>query len=208
MGADSMSGTNGHSKQKGQSYARGTWEFAQRQVDRIVSPEARQKSYDATASFAVARPLLFVRSPTSPYKTAHLELGCSIVPWEFLLMGSPSPQVFLVSQLIFCALPVTLFLSFALSTAVFALVSAVVFTLFWVVIALLVLTPVLFFTSSLAILVWLWTAGTFLAGRWILRKLSSGDDATPESNKQAIYYKRQRQNGENGVKEEVADFKE
>lgn len=34
--------------------------FAQRQVDRVISPETRQTAYDRTKAFAAARPLLFV----------------------------------------------------------------------------------------------------------------------------------------------------
>jgi len=51
--------------------ATGMYAYAQRQVDRVVSPDARRKAYDQTASFASAKPLLFVReipssSPRAP----------------------------------------------------------------------------------------------------------------------------------------------
>ena len=42
--------------------------YAQSSLDRIVSPASRPAAYDTTTSFAVARPILFVRStlPTLP----------------------------------------------------------------------------------------------------------------------------------------------
>lgn len=117
-------------------------------------------------------------------------------------------QTFVVSQLLFCALPVALFVSFSLSTAVFALVSAVVFALFWFGVALLVLVPILFFTSGIAILVWLWAAATILIGRWAYQMLLGGGDAASESgNKQIIYSRDRGQKGGNNVKEEAADIK-
>lgn len=39
--------------------------YAQSSLDRIISPASRQAAYDTTTSFAVARPILFVR-PTLP----------------------------------------------------------------------------------------------------------------------------------------------
>ncbi|KAL2018012.1 hypothetical protein VTK56DRAFT_1328 [Thermocarpiscus australiensis] len=37
----------------------GLLDFTQRQVDRVVPPESRQKAYSQTSAFAAARPLLF-----------------------------------------------------------------------------------------------------------------------------------------------------
>jgi len=45
----------------------GVFGFAQRQVDRVVSPNMRQTAYENTSNFAAAKPLLFVRpSPMYP----------------------------------------------------------------------------------------------------------------------------------------------
>jgi hypothetical protein len=55
--------------------AAGVFSFTQRQVDRVVSPDTRQKAYSNTSDFAAAKPLLFVRissPPTSPSDASWL----------------------------------------------------------------------------------------------------------------------------------------
>ncbi|KAF6836199.1 hypothetical protein CMUS01_05501 [Colletotrichum musicola] len=84
-----------------------------------------------------------------------------------LAQERPLLFAFLLSQLVFSSLPVILFSAFALSTAAFAVGAAVVFALFWIGIALLVLVPTLFFTCSVGILVWVWAAGSFLLAKWL-----------------------------------------
>lgn len=76
-------------------------------------------------------------------------------------------QAFIVAQAIFSSLPIIVFSTFAVSTIVFALGVAVIFALFWVGVALLVLVPTLFFTCSVGILVWTWAAGSYLLARWL-----------------------------------------
>ncbi|KAH8652227.1 hypothetical protein BX600DRAFT_441123 [Xylariales sp. PMI_506] len=44
---------------RGQSRAQGVLSYGQRQVDRIVSPQYRQRTYEAVAAFATERPLVF-----------------------------------------------------------------------------------------------------------------------------------------------------
>lgn len=46
-------------------YVNGTLESARRQADRVVTPDSRQKAYDAILSFAQERPILFVSSSAS-----------------------------------------------------------------------------------------------------------------------------------------------
>ncbi|RYP21369.1 hypothetical protein DL765_002270 [Monosporascus sp. GIB2] len=111
--------------------------FGQRQVDRAVRPETRQKAYDSISAFAQERPILFS---------------------------------FIASQLFFSLLPLLVFAAFAVSTVGFALVSAALFSVFWLGVALLFLVPALFFTFSIAVLVWLWAVATFLVGRWVYQK--------------------------------------
>ncbi|KAM0354247.1 hypothetical protein ACHAPU_001291 [Fusarium lateritium] len=74
---------------------------------------------------------------------------------------------FIVSQLVLSLLPLLIFLTFSLSTIVFALGAAVVFALFWIGLALLVLVPALVIASSIAVLVWGWAIGSFVIARWL-----------------------------------------
>ncbi|KAI1026093.1 hypothetical protein LB505_004499 [Fusarium chuoi] len=74
---------------------------------------------------------------------------------------------FIVSQLLLSFLPLLIFLTFSLSTIVFALGAAIVFALFWIGVALLVLVPALLVTSSIAVLVWGWAIGSFIVARWL-----------------------------------------
>ncbi|KAF4440134.1 kinase [Fusarium acutatum] len=74
---------------------------------------------------------------------------------------------FIVSQLLLSFLPLLIFLTFSLSTIVFALGAAIVFALFWIGVALLVLVPALLVTSSIAVLVWGWAIGSFVIARWL-----------------------------------------
>ncbi|KAL9947661.1 hypothetical protein D7B24_003950 [Verticillium nonalfalfae] len=72
---------------------------------------------------------------------------------------------FLAAQLIFSFLPLVIFATFALSTVGFALGAALLFALFWIGVALLVLVPTLFLTSAVGLLVWIWAAGSFVVAR-------------------------------------------
>ncbi|KAF5577226.1 kinase [Fusarium pseudoanthophilum] len=74
---------------------------------------------------------------------------------------------FIVSQLLLSFLPLLIFLTFSLSTILFALGAAIVFALFWIGVALLVLVPALLATSSIAVLVWGWAIGSFIIARWL-----------------------------------------
>ena len=72
-----------------------------------------------------------------------------------------------MSQLLLSFLPLLIFLTFSLSTILFALGAAIVFALFWIGVALLVLVPALLVTSSIAVLVWGWAIGSFIIARWL-----------------------------------------
>ncbi|KAI1843170.1 hypothetical protein JX265_009909 [Neoarthrinium moseri] len=148
-----------------QSSARGVYTYGQRQVDRVISPETRQKHYNAVTNFAMERPLVFA---------------------------------FIASQLLFSALPLALFISFSISTGIFAFVSAVVFSLFWIGVALLVLVPILFVSFSAAVLVWLWAIATFLVGRWIYRMMPvsmQGDMQVKMPNGKQVIFQKERNSG-------------
>ncbi|RKL41213.1 hypothetical protein BFJ72_g5641 [Fusarium proliferatum] len=130
--------------------------YARSSVDRVVPPNSRQKAYDNTASFASSRPILFVRFSLTAYQP------------------SLTRQSFIVSQLLLSFLPLLIFLTFSLSTIVFALGAAIVFALFWIGVALLVLVPALLVTSSIAVLVWGWAIGSFIIARWLYNHLPVG----------------------------------
>lgn len=78
-----------------------------------------------------------------------------------------TPQTFLASQLIFSFIPLLTFAIFALSTVAFAFFAAIIFSLFWIGVALLVLVPALLVTFSIAVLVWAWAVGSFIIARWL-----------------------------------------
>lgn len=137
-------------KARAKEDARGVVSFSQRQLDRVVSPSKRRDVYDAASEFAHERPILFVRAPSLPTPLTPL---------------TSTLQAFLLFQVVFSFLPLVTFAVFALSTVALALGSALVFSLFWIGVALLVLVPTLFLTSSIGLLVWLWAAGSFLVAR-------------------------------------------
>ncbi|KAK7426430.1 hypothetical protein QQZ08_007025 [Neonectria magnoliae] len=121
--------------------ASGLYSYAQRSLDRVVSPSSRQRAYDQTAEFAAARPVLFS---------------------------------FIVGQFLFSFLPVLLFATFSLSTVAFSLGVALVFALFWIGVAFMVLVPTLLLTSSIAVLIWGWAVGSFLVARWLYNHAPAG----------------------------------
>ena len=83
--------------------------------------------------------------------------------------NSNNTQSFIVSQLLLSFLPLLLFTTFAVSTVAFSLGAAVVFALFWIGVAFMLLIPTLLVTSSIAVLVWGWAVGSFLVARWLYR---------------------------------------
>jgi hypothetical protein len=58
---ESHNGIATAAKEKGS----GMYSYAQRSIDRVVSPSSRQHAYDATSDFASERPILFVRQTLS-----------------------------------------------------------------------------------------------------------------------------------------------
>jgi hypothetical protein len=82
------------------------------------------------------------------------------------LLTSQYPQSFLFIQLLLSFTPIALFASFALATILFSFITALLFSLFWIGAALLVLVPTLFVTVSLGIAVWIWAVSSFLVTRW------------------------------------------
>ncbi|KAI1767983.1 hypothetical protein GGR53DRAFT_54148 [Hypoxylon sp. FL1150] len=81
---------------------------------------------------------------------------------------------FLVFQLALSLAPTLLFAGFVTTTLAVSLITALMFSLFWLGIATLVLVPTLFFTFSVALLLWAWAAATYLGGRWVYARLPLG----------------------------------
>ncbi|KAL3419462.1 hypothetical protein PVAG01_09684 [Phlyctema vagabunda] len=74
---------------------------------------------------------------------------------------------FLLIQFFLSFTPVLLFVSFVTGTVILSLISATLFSLFWIGVALLLLTPTLFVTIGLGLLIWTWAASSFLIARWV-----------------------------------------
>lgn len=73
------------------------------------------------------------------------------------------------TQLVVNSLPVGAFLAFSSGVVAFSATMAVLFSMFWIGCALFVLLPVLFITSSIGVMFWLWTVGSFVMARWLYR---------------------------------------
>lgn len=84
-------------------------------------------------------------------------------------VASSRPILFslVASQLLFSFPPILLFVVFTAATTALAVGAAVLFVLFWLAFALLLLLPALIVASSLALLVWAWALCSFFAARWI-----------------------------------------
>ncbi|KAG9247232.1 hypothetical protein BJ878DRAFT_557294 [Calycina marina] len=116
----------------------GLYGIAQRQVDRIISPQTRSRYYTSISTFAQEQPVLFT---------------------------------FLALQLLCSALPLALFLSFTTGTLLLSLVTALLFSFFWIGVALVILIPTLFITVGLGIGVSVWAVGSFLVAKWVYARI-------------------------------------
>jgi len=76
-------------------------------------------------------------------------------------------QTFVLIQTLLSFTPVAVFLAFALGTLALSFITALLFSLFWIGIALFVLVPTLFITVSLGIVLWVWAVSSFLVARWV-----------------------------------------
>jgi len=141
-----------------QQNASGAFARAQSLVDKVVSPSTRKTYYDKTSAFAHEQPLLFV--------CPHGSLS-SPLPISPDHSYANKPQTFLLIQVIISSTPIALFLSFALGTLALSFITALLFSLFWIGVALLLLIPTLFITVSLGIVVWIWAVSSFLVARWV-----------------------------------------
>ncbi|KAJ8110265.1 hypothetical protein ONZ43_g5917 [Nemania bipapillata] len=99
----------------------------------------------------------------------------------------PMLSLFVAVQLVLALLPLLLFGTFVLSTVVLATLTAIVFVLFWMGVALLFLVPTLFFTSGLAVLLWLWAVSTYVTTRALYNRLPASVRARASADKQVIF---------------------
>ncbi|KAI1774460.1 hypothetical protein F4818DRAFT_442605 [Hypoxylon cercidicola] len=91
-----------------------------------------------------------------------------------LAIEKPVLFSFIAFQLTLSLAPVLLFAGFVTTTLAVSLISALMFSLFWIGIATLVLVPTLFLTFSIALFLWAWAATTYFAGRWVYARLPLG----------------------------------
>ncbi len=126
-------------------------------LDAIWSPESRRSFRRGLDGLVREQPLLVVRS-SPPLHSSWLLATCTKVL-----------QSFAGTQLVANSLPVATFLAFSGGVIAFSVTMAVLFSMFWISCALLVLLPVLFVTSSIGVMFWLWAVGSFVTARWLYR---------------------------------------
>ncbi|KAI8957285.1 hypothetical protein F5Y11DRAFT_360972 [Daldinia sp. FL1419] len=121
---------------------------------------------------------------------------------------------FVAFQFILCLTPLLLFAGFAATTIAVSLITAVLFSLFWIGIATLFLVPTLCLTFTVALLLWAWAAATFFAGRWAYDKLpfsidGDGKIATRDNGGKKIIFDKKNDDGVDfDVKAEAVEVKE
>ncbi|KAI0847177.1 hypothetical protein F5Y00DRAFT_122365 [Daldinia vernicosa] len=121
---------------------------------------------------------------------------------------------FVAFQFTFCLAPLLLFAGFAATTIAVSLISAVLFSLFWIGVATLFLVPTLCLISTIALLLWAWAAATFFAGRWAYNRLPFSVDkqgrivAHDSSEKKIIYDRKNGIGADLDIKAEEVEVKE
>ncbi|KAI2470795.1 hypothetical protein F4781DRAFT_158137 [Annulohypoxylon bovei var. microspora] len=120
---------------------------------------------------------------------------------------------FVAFQFTLSLAPLLLFASFAMTTVAVSLISAVVFSLFWIGVAALFLVPTLLISFSIALLLWAWAAATFFAGRWAYERLpyildSDGKVVANSGGKKIIFEKKDGDSTDFDIKTEVTEVKE
>ncbi|KAH8815573.1 hypothetical protein F5884DRAFT_182918 [Xylogone sp. PMI_703] len=83
----------------------------------------------------------------------------------------PFLATFIAFQILLSFTPLALFAAFVIGTLLFSLFAALVFSLFWTGVALLVLIPTLFITVPIGVFLWVSATTSFLAARWLYNVL-------------------------------------
>ncbi|KAI0381238.1 hypothetical protein F5Y04DRAFT_86485 [Hypomontagnella monticulosa] len=120
---------------------------------------------------------------------------------------------FLAFQATLSLAPLLLFVGFASTTIAVSLISAVMFSLFWIGVAMFLLVPTLFISFTIALFLWAWAAGTFFAGRWVYERLpfsidGDGKVVSTKGGKKIIFEKKDIDGAGANIKAEAAEVKE
>ncbi|KAI0977284.1 hypothetical protein F4678DRAFT_8326 [Xylaria arbuscula] len=101
----------------------------------------------------------------------------------------PLLSLFIATQILLALAPTLIFATFILGILALALVSAIAFTLFWALVALLFLIPTLLLSSGIAVIFWTWAVGTYVAGRAVYTRLpaSMRPAVDPSGEKRIIF---------------------
>lgn len=83
--------------------------------------------------------------------------------------------LFIATHLLLSTAPILIFLSFATSTVVFSLTAAILFSLFWIASATVVLATALFVSISTGMTIWAWIAGAITIMKWAYAKFLAAD---------------------------------
>ncbi|SPN98728.1 uncharacterized protein DNG_01773 [Cephalotrichum gorgonifer] len=123
-------------------------------------------SFKLSASRAASRILAFLQGVVNRIVSADTRQMTYARVVRFST-ESPILASFIFAQVLFSFIPFLIFLTFTISTALFALSAAVVFSLFWLGIGLIVLAPTLLLTSSIAVAVFAWALCSYFFVRQV-----------------------------------------
>ncbi|KAI1475355.1 hypothetical protein F4774DRAFT_297797 [Daldinia eschscholtzii] len=121
---------------------------------------------------------------------------------------------FVAFQVTLSLAPLLLFTGFAATTIAVSLISAVLFSLFWIGVATLFLVPTLCLAFTVSTLLWAWAVATFFTLRWAYQRLPFSVDrdgriVTHDSGgKKIIFDKKDGTGPDFDVKAEVVEAKE
>ncbi|TPX12884.1 uncharacterized protein E0L32_006764 [Thyridium curvatum] len=115
----------------------------------------------------------------------------------------PLLTAFLLTQATISFLPTVLFASFVASLLFFTALAAFLFLCFWIAVALLFFVPAAFVTTGLALLLWAWGAGSYVALRWLYDLfLATGSKEVVLYNRDANNHNHHNHNHNHGDKKE------
>ena len=144
-----------------QNYLGGLISSVQAFVDKYLPPERRAELWERLQKFMTEKPMLAVSPRHYPPQVSPL-----------------TAQSFLLSHIAISGIPLGLFVLMTITVGVFALVAglliallgALVFTVFCLGIALIILLPTLFFTTMVATFLFLWGVGAYYLLKWFNQK--------------------------------------
>ena len=162
-------------------------QWTQDALNRVSTPQQRDALREKAQAFVYAKPKLLV---------SLLALVGFWVRTNKLLL-----QLFLAMNILLAGIPLTIFLVYSISVAVFSIAvglllgfaGAVLFTLLCVGIALSITLPIIFFTTLTASFLFLWCLAGYSILRWVSgwRKQSSVDSPDEFSHEANGFHHRQ-----------------